>query len=99
MNFSELSKEELWHLRQEMVLSSNKVIDYKNSFGFNPSAIQCFFEEYLDFINELIEETYGFNYRFSEECWYNFFEEFDTPNNLQEHFDSYYDFNWMDSFK
>lgn len=98
MNFSELYINQLWQLRQEVVLSRHKVNDYTNSFGFNPSAIHHFFEEYLLFIHELMEDVNGFTYRFGCEEWWLAFEDFDTKDNLQEYFDSYDDFNWMNKF-
>lgn len=98
MNFEELSTNQLWLLRKDIVISSDKEEDYDNIFGFTPSAVKEFFQEYLLFINDIIEEEYGSTYKFGSDEWWIAFEDLDTPSNLREHYDSYYDFYWMEKF-
>ena len=53
----ELSKDELWQLRNQVVLNSLFVHDYENSFGISPRSACDFFEGYVEFLAELASET------------------------------------------
>lgn len=55
----DLSKEQLWKLRQEIVLNSLFTKDYLNSFGINAKECQAFFDGYVDYLNELAEADGG----------------------------------------
>ena len=52
----ELSKEELGQLRDEVILGSLYTNDYKNSFGIPEKAVQDFFDGFLEYLEELMEE-------------------------------------------
>ena len=56
MMFADLHSDDLWALRQEIVLNSIFVSDYKNSFGFAPKSMQVFFDGYLEYLCDLAEE-------------------------------------------
>lgn len=56
MMFDDLHSDDLWALRQEIVLNSLLVSDYKNSFGFAPKSMQEFFDGYLEYLCDLAEE-------------------------------------------
>lgn len=43
-----LTKEQLWKLRQEIVLGSLYTHDYDNSFGIDPSAVCNFFDSFIE---------------------------------------------------
>ena len=49
---NELTKEELWQLRQEIVLNSHYLADYENSFEIDEQEVCEFFEGYYDYIWE-----------------------------------------------
>lgn len=88
-NFNELTKEELWKLRQEISLGSIFVEDFRNSFGYKPFYLIQFFEGYEDFLLELIQED-GLNYSDEE------FEKRDTPENLYDWHNCSDDWSWIE---
>ena len=53
---NDLTKKELWALRQEIVLGSLFYNDYKNSFGINEHACCNFFDGYLEHIEMIANE-------------------------------------------
>ncbi len=54
-NISFWTKEKLWKLRQEIVLNSLYLHDYKNTFEI-PNDICCaFFDGYMSYLSELAE--------------------------------------------
>lgn len=52
-----LTKEQLWKLRQEIVLGSIYVSDYENSFGIEPIDVCNFFDSFLEEENS---DEYGY---------------------------------------
>ena len=48
IDINNLTKEQLWKLRKEIVLGSIYVDDYKNSFGIEPKAVQDFFDSFIE---------------------------------------------------
>ena len=83
IQFNDLTKEQLWALRQEIVLNSLYVADYRNSDGFDEHKVCDFFEGYVDFLQELAAET-GTKWTVQ-----------DTPEHLYEWFLCFDDFSWM----
>lgn len=75
--FSELNKEELWKLRQEIILNSIYISDYKNSFGFNNTDICNFFEGYVEYLYELAQED-----NFEHQHPFEVFDKYDNEDNL-----------------
>lgn len=57
-SFDDMSKEDLWALRQEVVLNSIYTADYINSFGWDAHDIQDFFDGYCEVLGEIAKE-YG----------------------------------------
>lgn len=55
-NFEDLTIDELWKLRNEIVLYSIYIADYDNSFDFYPNDIGEFFDGYASFLDELQSE-------------------------------------------
>ena len=82
-SFSTLTKSELWQLRQEIVLGSLFVSDYKNSFDFNAHDISEFFDGYTEYLYELALEYGG--------RWIHY----DSINHLLDWFYSYDDLSWV----
>ena len=48
VDINNLTKEQLWKLRQEIVLGSLYTNDYNNSFGIDPSAVCNFFDSFIE---------------------------------------------------
>ena len=57
-SFNDLTKNQLWKLRQEICVNSIFVSDYENSYGYDAKAVSDFFDGYYDFMWELAEEKY-----------------------------------------
>lgn len=87
-NFNELTKEELWKLRNEIVLCSIFLADYKNSFGFKPIYLSQFFDGYEEYLCELIKED-GLSYSYEELI------KRDTPENLYDWRNCSDDWSWI----
>lgn len=88
--FAELTTDELWQLRQEIVLNSLFVSDYENSFGYHSADMCLFFESYLEYLGELMEAL-----GIADEDFFKCLDEFDNPQNLQCWHDHYEDFSWV----
>lgn len=54
----ELTKDELWQLREEIMLNSHYLADYENSFGIDEQEVCNFFEGYYDYIQERAKVAY-----------------------------------------
>ena len=54
--FEDLTIDELWQLREEILLYSIKSTDYANSFDFYPNDIAVFFDGYASYLDELQSE-------------------------------------------
>ncbi len=94
--FENFTKEDLQSLRNEIVLNSLFVSDYKNSFGISAKSVCDFFDSYMDFIDEMAKED-GFKYGYqSEHTFDEFFEKYDTIDNLMEWYGCYEDFSWVE---
>lgn len=73
---TQLEKGQLGNLRRDVVLGSVFTSDYTNRFGIEPTAVQDFFDGYLDYIEELQKEA-GENLPFDV-----FLQKYDTLDNL-----------------
>ena len=51
-----MSEENLWKLRQEIKLGSLFIADYRNSFGVEPHKVCDFFDGFLEFVGEVMQE-------------------------------------------
>ena len=99
--FENFNVEDLQQLRKEIVLNSLFVSDYNNSFGISAKSVCDFFDSYMDFIDEIAKEDhfeYGDNWgnqkyphTFSE-----FFEKYDTIDNLLAWYYCYESFDWVE---
>jgi hypothetical protein len=79
MKFENLTKQQLWKLRQEIVLNSLFIYDYENSFKFNANDVCTFMEGYVEFIHELMaeDESTDFNAYDNQETLYSWFNCYD----------------------
>lgn len=55
-SFNELSKDELWILRQSIVLNSLFYGDYETKYLFNPYKLESFFGGYVDYLCEIAND-------------------------------------------
>ena len=79
------SKEDLWKLRQEIVLDSLFTREYENSFGVIPRRCQDFFDGYseeLEYILETDETLPDYN----DAQFYDYLDSVDTPDNLYDYY-------------
>lgn len=84
--FDDMTKDELWKLRQEIILNSLYVYHYDNTFGFDERDISYFFDGYVDYINELLEDDVTGKMTF---------EELDNPDTLEQWFNCNDDLSWV----
>lgn len=89
-NFEDLTIDELWALRNEIVLNSLFYAHYENSFGFDCHDICVFFEGYVSFLDELANEDGLEDIDINELC-----DKYDDKENLWGWFCCYDDFSWV----
>lgn len=89
--FEDFNQEDLWALRQEIVLNSLYIADYRNSFGIEPHSVCDFFDGFMSFAQG-IEEEEGFK----DESIQEFFERYDNPDFLWEWYCCCEDFSWVE---
>lgn len=89
--FEDLTREDLAKLRDEIVLNSLFIADYENSFGFSPKSVNCFFDSYVSFLDELAEENGDII-----EDTFEFFDKYDTLDNLESWYNCYEEFDWVE---
>ena len=81
----ELSKDELWALRQEVVLNSLFISDYRNSFGISPRSLCDLLDGYCSFLWEL-----------AEEAGYGDWDDQDSPEHLEQWLSFFDDLSWIE---
>ena len=79
----ELTKENLWKLRKEIVLNSLYLSDYENSFGIDEEDLLYFFEGYLEDLGYLMEENIE---NYFDEMFFGYLGEYDTEDNLYSYY-------------
>ena len=79
----ELTKENLWKLRKEIVLNSLYLSDYENSFGIDEEDLLYFFEGYLEDLGYLMEENIE---NYFDEMFFDYLGEYDTEDNLYSYY-------------
>ena len=94
--FENFSIEDLQSLRNEIALNSLFVSDYNNSFGISAKSVSLFFDSYMSFIDEMAKED-GFKYGYQSEHSYDeFFDKYDTIDNLYDWYGCYESFDWVE---
>lgn len=97
--FEDFTTEDLKKLRSEICLNRLYVSDYNNSFGLDPHYVSDFFDGYISYMNELMEED-GKNLDWEDQV-----EEYDNIDNLEgwygcfDEFGAKYDFEEADNFE
>lgn len=90
--FENFTEEDLWQLRQEVNLFSACANSFRNTFGISPFSIFSFFEGYLDYLCELIQNEKGKNFSIT----IGDILEKDTPTNLKCWHECSDDFSWVE---
>ena len=91
--FKNLTQNELWELRKQVVLNSYFINDFENTFGFDSTSMFIFFDGYYEYIWELAEEFYAnSDVDVTHEI---VMENFDNKNNLLSWFNCYDDLSWV----
>lgn len=89
--FEDFTIEDLTKLRGDIVLNSIYTSDYNNSFGIKAHCMCAFFDGYLSYIEEIANEDGFTNWGSSE-----FYDKYDTPNNLYSWYYCFDDFDWVE---
>lgn len=74
-----LDKIELQNLRSQIVLNSLYVDDYRNDMGIEEHKVCYFFDGYVSYLGELIEEDYP---DAKNNDWFGLLKDYDTIDNL-----------------
>ena len=90
--FEDFTKEDLWALRNEVVVNSIFDSDYHNSFGLDTHSVCDFFDGWLDFIEELMVED---GYKDAACRFFDYFVEYDNADTLVQWYNCYDDLSWM----
>lgn len=91
LKFVDLHKDDLWALRQEIVLNSLFTADYNNTFGFDPKSMQAFFDGYVEYLWELAEGDGKANVDFTKVV-----DEYDNEDNLFDYYWCADDYSWVE---
>jgi hypothetical protein len=93
-----LTTEELWKLRSECVIGSIYTTDYNNSFHFDEHDLAQFFDGYLSFIRELIDDDEIENgssiKRLTDNEIYSRIKKFDNKDTLERWYNCFDDLSW-----
>ena len=79
----DLTKEQLWQLRQQVTLNSLFLNDYCNSFGIDEKECNTFFDGYVEYLYEKAEI-----YQFATDDFFEIVDKYDNAENLYEWFSS-----------
>lgn len=80
----DLTQDELWALRKEIVLNSLFIHDYRNSFGISPKSACDLFDGYVSFLWDLAEDA-------GHGDW----DDQDSPEHLRQYILLFEDFDWV----
>lgn len=81
MKMKDLTIEQLAQLRKDIVLNSIYVSDYENRFDIDKHIVCDFFDGFMSYCEELEKEEFGED---SDMSMKDFFEKYDTIDNLVE---------------
>ena len=90
-SLANLTKDELWGLRQDIRLGSLFTRDYENRFGIDPRYVQDSFDGYLDYLGEIMKEEIP---RYDDNNYWDYLDEYNIPEHLDEYFN--YMLEWSD---
>lgn len=90
--FEDFTQQDLWNLREEIVLNSLYLSDYGNTFDLDVRCVSDFFDGYVEYLAEMIEERDGIPNR--DISMEDILEE-DNPDNLLAWYECSDDYSWM----
>ena len=77
------TRDSLWQLRQEIVLNSLFIADYRNSLHIDPHVVCSFFDGFLeDVATQMEEEIPGFN----DARFFEYLPRYDTADKLWDYY-------------
>lgn len=85
-----LTTDQLSKLRKDITLNSTFTGDYENSLGIDSQLVQNFFDGYIEYLSEMIQEDIGED-KYDEldnNDWYNYINEYDTLENLEHYYNT-----------
>ena len=88
--FEEFDSDDLWNLRQQIVLNSLFIADYRNNMGIDENSVCEFFDGFMSYITELGREA-----GIPDEEWTEFWAKYDNKEYLEEWFYCFDDFSWV----
>lgn len=74
-----MTSKSLWKLRQEIILNSLFISDYRNTFGIDPHVVCDFFDSYLSYLDEEMAQTLP---GYDDAHFFDHLPNFDTEENL-----------------
>lgn len=85
-----LTSDQLSKLRKDITLNSTFTDDYKNSLGIDPQLVQNFFDGYIEYLSEMIQEDIGEDKydELDDNDWYNYINKYDTLENLEHYYNA-----------
>lgn len=90
--FEDFTQDDLWALRKEVSVHSLFYSDYRNSFGIEAHCVGDFFDGWLEFLTEEMESDGKIDAR---DGFFDYFDEYDTPEYLWRWFLCFDDFSWV----
>ena len=90
--FEDFSKEDLWALRNEVVVNSPYLSDYQNSFGLDTHSVYDFFDSWLSYMQSEMEED---GHKDAGDKFFGYFDQYDNADFLWSWFMCYEDFSWV----
>ena len=94
-----LTKDQLWRLRQEVVLGSLFTKDYQNSFGIKPAVVHDFFDAYLEDTESFLSYSVT---NYNDNNFWALMSEYDNPENLYDFYEDWvyeYGMTPLDEYK
>lgn len=85
-----LTSDQLSKLRKDITLNSTFTDDYKNSLGIDSQLVQNFFDGYIEYLSEMIQEDIGEDKydELDDNDWYNYINKYDTLENLEHYYNA-----------
>lgn len=90
--FEDFSKEDLWKLRCEVSVNSLYYSDYQNSFGLDTHSVYDFFDSWLSYMQNEMEED---RHKDAGDKFFDYFDQYDNADFLWSWFMCYEDFSWV----
>lgn len=91
MKFEDFNKEQLWDLRQQIILDGLYFYNYENNYGIDPKSVSAFFDGYYDYIWNLAEEE-NKDTDITTDIVLSYY---DNSDNLLSWYNCYDDFSWV----